>query len=611
MDRNNILGVEIEYTYQGSNSLMSYNSNIKWAKHIGEIAEIKQLKKPDNQSWDFLLLQKIDCGHIIRIYCANAGRNDYMCASIFVPWNIVISGKELAKIIDITKTELLNWNKDTSKTKLEKIFSETICDVVDIQQSSLEVSSNKVAYRFYGEYYQLHELLDNLDQPCYSSYKFVFLIDKSSNIECETCDDLTEKDFVGSAIINPPKTCNGFKPYIGDKPFEKSIKKNFNTILNVSWKRDGYKTIEKITQISNCDVVLNLPTQNEYRILVPYNSIVVKDKKGNRIDQYTLMINKETILPNQNAEIVEESISNVEVIVSVNGYEQHRANKDLRNSCEVKLEKIKKTYRFIITHITKYKKIEFETEKDLCESPIEGYKTTNGKVYPDYDNQLVYKPFTKKHIMILLILVLLSLCVGGCAGWFVKSYFSKSDTKNNNTEITSLKKELLTLKKVLENKEKEISDLKNDLKNKPNVNSNHNSNDVTSNPSSATKPEVSVIDYLDNNEKWNRNEMEKYPETKGLWDAMNERRFDDILKYRDELSASHQFLKIFKCVENNRYKTGLGKYITKDSDLNITIKKYIEALDNASSPEPKKENKVKENKDEKKTTETNNAESYV
>ena len=245
----------------------------------------------------------------------------------------------------------------------------------------------------------------------------------------------------------------------------------------------------------------------------------------------------------------------------------------------------------------------------MCESPIEGYKTTNGKVYPDYDNQLVYQPFTKKHMMILLILVLLSLCVGGCAGWFVKSYFSKSDTKNNNTEITSLKNELLTLKKELENKEKEISGLKNDLKNKPNVNSNHNSNDVTSNPSSVTKPEVSVIDYLDNNKKWNRNEMEKYPETKGLWDAMNERRFGDILKYRDNLNDSKNFIKIFKCVENNRHKTGLGKYNTTDSDFDITIETYMRKLDGA--PEPKKENKVKENKEEKETTETNNAESYV
>lgn len=607
MDKYNALGIIVELNCE---EVMSYNSNSQWVKLTGEVTEIKRIQKQANQEWLVMLLQKIDCGHIIRTFCSNAGRNDYMSASIYVPWNIVISGKELAKIIDVTKTELLNWNKETSKAKLEKIFSETY-EVLDVQQSPMELSSNKIAYRFYGEMYQLYELLDNLNQPYYSLYKFIFLIDKESNIQCNAGDDLTEESLISSIIINPPQICNAFEPYIGNELFSKPIRKYEGSSLCVSWRRKGYKTIEKTTKISDANVVLEVPGKSDIKKLVPYDTIIVKDKKGNRIDQYTLMINKETILPNQNAEIVEESISNVEVIVSANGYEQHRANKDLRNSCEVKLEKIKKTYRFIIhtTHITKCKKIEFETEKDLCESPIEGYKTTNGKVYPDYDNQLVYQPFTKKHMMILLILVLLSLCVGGCAGWFVKSYFSKSDTKNNNTEITSLKNELLTLKKELENKEKEISGLKNDLKNKPNVNSNHNSNDVTSNPSSVTKPEVSVIDYLDNNKKWNRNEMEKYPETKGLWDAMNERRFGDILKYRDNLNDSKNFIKIFKCVENNRHKTGLGKYNTTDSDFDITIETYMRKLDGA--PEPKKENKVKENKEEKETTETNNAESYV
>ena len=315
MDKYNALGIIVELNCE---EVMSYNSNSQWVKLTGEVTEIKRIQKQANQEWLVMLLQKIDCGHIIRTFCSNAGRNDYMSASIYVPWNIVISGKELAKIIDVTKTELLNWNKETSKAKLEKIFSETY-EVLDVQQSPMELSSNKIAYRFYGEMYQLYELLDNLNQPYYSLYKFIFLIDKESNIQCNAGDDLTEESLISSIIINPPQICNAFEPYIGNELFSKPIRKYEGSSLCVSWRRKGYKTIEKTTKISDANVVLEVPGKSDIKKLVPYDTIIVKDKKGNRIDQYTLMINKETILPNQNAEIVEESISNVEVIVSVNG----------------------------------------------------------------------------------------------------------------------------------------------------------------------------------------------------------------------------------------------------------------------------------------------------
>lgn len=615
MNKYNSLGLVIESTFVGAEGNFSINKDENWVKHTGDVPEYKELSGTLGNNCEVLLLQNIETGSLLKLLYPNAGRADYIIASIFVPYGLDLPGKKLFEIINVTNSQILEHKTDftPAKIKLKKIFDEKF-ENIDFHKSSEINKPNKIAYRNYEEKSQLYELLDNLNQPYYSSYKAIFFIDRNSGVCCKTGDDLTEKPLIGSAIINPPQICNAFEPYIGNELFSKPIRKDIGSSLCVSWRRKGYKTIEKTTKISDANVVLEVPSKSEIKRLVPYDTIIVKDKKGNRIDQYTLMINKETILPNQNAEIVEESIFNVDVIVSANGYEQYRANKDLRNSCEVKLEKIKKTYRFIIptTHITKCKEIEFETEKDLCESPIEGYKTTNGKVYPDYDNQLVYQPFTQKHMMILLILVLLSLCVGGCAGWFVKSYFSKSENNKFKTEIKKLESKISSLNEENKKLKSEISSAKtrntergND--NKPTIVQNESPANKTN--KDVSKKEMSAIEYLDSKQVWNRIEMEKYPETKGLWDAMNERRFGDILKYRDNLNDSKNFIKIFKCVENNRHKTGLGKYNTTASDFDITIDTYMRKLDGA--PEPKKENKVKENKEDKKTTETNNAASYV
>ena len=401
------------------------------------------------------------------------------------------------------------------------------------------------------------------------------------------------------------------KDYTKNQPKKKNIKiidMVEDDILKIEWRKEGYLPISTKYEVKS-DSKFTYPESSQYKKIISYDAIQVLDELNRTMSGYKLYIDNQLVERGESVPVNEYKLRQTLVEIQADGYEKYKENCDLTKVLKLKLNKKTYTYEFLLP-LSNHKKypIKITSDKHIKSSPIKGYVIKDDYIYGDA-NQLVYQPFTRKHLILCMVFVVLSLCVGGCAGWFVKSYFSKSDTKNNNTEITSLKKELLTLKKELENKEKEISDLKNDLKNKPNVNSNHNSNDVTSNPSSVTKPEVSVIDYLDNNKKWNRNEMEKYPETKGLWDAMNERRFGDILKYRDNLNDSKNFIKIFKCVENNRHKTGLGKYNTTDSDFDITIDTYMRKLDGA--PEPKKENKVKENKEEKETTETNNAESYV
>lgn len=585
MDKYNALGIIVEKNC--NEAVMSRNNDNHWVKHTGEIAEIKQLQKHDHDNWYIVVLERIDLGHLIRIFCSNAGRKDYMSASIFVPWGIVISGKKLSEIVDVTKTELLNWDKDTSKAKLENLFSEPY-DVKDTQQNQMETSSDKIAYRFYGERYQLYQLLDNLDQPYYSSYKLIFFIDKNSNIQCDTADDLTDKQLIESVTIAPPKDSNGFAPYIEDKPFSKPIKRYIDdSTLCISWKREGYKTIEKTTKISSSNVVLDSLNQNDYKILVPYSSIVVRDIKGNKIDKYKLRINNKSIAPNDYAEIREDSITKVHVQVTADDYEDYNKTTDIKSkNVKIDLQKKKKKYKFIIktkhSDSISYEKI---TEDHLKESPIKGYVTEDGKIDTDRDNNLVYRPFTKEHLVLCLSIVVLSFCGVSIT------------TKNYNKEINKLQRENQQLKKLQQDNqqlEEKIGEMENLIRKQ-------NEED------SASLNEA--INYLDNNEKWNRTEMEKYEETKGLWDDLNARRFDDILNYREKLSGSIKFNEVAECVEkyieNNKDKKGLKYYIIYDNDSVITIDDYISNLNDASVKNKSTKNNVSKNNVSKKESQGN------
>lgn len=65
-----------------------------------------------------------------------------------------------------------------------------------------------------------------------------------------------------------------------------------------------------------------------------------------------------------------------------------------------------------------------------------------------------------------------------------------------------------------------------------------------SEPAEPAREEVAAVVYLDDNDSWLRDDLELFPQTKGLFDALNHYRIADILKYADVLSESDNFTEI-------------------------------------------------------------------
>ena len=572
MDKYTTLGIYIEYTHEGTHELMSCNYNSTWVKLLGEITELKQIDKPLNQPWSLELLQKIESGHVIRVICPNAGRNDYICASIYVPWNIVISGKELSSIVSSTRDEIMSWRKETSKLRLTELFSKKY-DVVDFQRMDHCESSSSIAYRYYGDYYQLHELLENIEQPYYSNYKFIFLVNNNSNILLKTGDDLTKKDLVETTIVTPPGEIDGFAPYIGNTMFNKPLRVAIGESITLSWIRKGYKTISKTTKVTQKDVKLTYPQINEHEVEIPFATIRVYDEKNRMLnaDNYRLRINGKSLEQGGEKVYVNfTSLKNVRIDVTPNDTDRYEVSSDTYDFSKggyfnVQLERVQLTYEFQFPLKNgMYVPAKFTFRSRLNSCPFKDYNidgSDNIKTKEMGTNYLKIIRFSKSKIIKLSILVFTILMVGIGAGLYISDYFYQK-------EISDYKRQISTLTSDLNNAKKSKLVGQQDSKKQEQQNWNQ------------------IIDYLDNNNKWERSAMEKFSAIRGLWDALNNYEFENILQYKEELKESKAFTKLVKAIKAN--KRSFNVTYCNEGDTTITISKYIEKLgkgNNQTSPQ--------------------------
>lgn len=577
MDKYTMLGIYIEYTHEGTHELMSYNSNSSWVKLLGEITELKQIDKPVNQTWSLEVLQKIESGNIIRVICPNAGRNDYICASIYVPWNIVISGKELSSVVSSTRDEIMSWRKETSKSKLMELFSKKY-DVVDFQRKDHIESPSGIAYRYYGDYYQLHELLDNIEQPYYSKYKFVFLVNNKSNILIKTGDDLTKKDLVETVIMPPPGEIDGFAPYIGQTMFNKPLRVAIGESITLSWVRKGYKTIDKTTVIAQKNTQLLYPQINEHEVEIPFSAIQVYDEKNHKLnsEEYTVRINGKPLVKDGAKVYVNiASLNSVRVDVTPEDtsiYETSTDTFDLSNGrgCNVQLERVHLTYVFNFPMINnKYKAAEFTFHKRLDTCPFKGFAVERDNIVTKEwgDNYLIVKVFNKTRIIKIAIILFVALLLGAVIGWYCTDWAYEKSIKTYESQISTLNLELEQAKQTKPTAKAQVEPKRDEV------------------------DWGKIVEYLDKNDKWERPAMEKFAAIQGLWDALNYREFENILQYEEDLKASKTFSKLVKAIKTNE-KSFSGPYCD-DGDTEITISTYIGKLGKIHTQTPPQNNKNK------------------
>ena len=265
------LGFILKTTNSGDGEAFSINKEESWAKYATEVRSyIKELHNFDGTSKTVILVRFHGSdGYMISIIKARpdgSGReNDNTAAWIHFPAKIKISAKEVCSIIQLVVEEL-SARKSINRLRLEEAFNKQYDSKNTLFTAVEFITSNKdgnIGYRYFGERcdYQLYEYLgDSIGQIGYKGYKGIFFIDHSSGITIDKQEIRTPIKKI--CALNIPNVNNGFKVYIGNKPFSSPIEIPEDAKVSVVLKKNGYADIKKEISVSNPNISIE---PKEYR----------------------------------------------------------------------------------------------------------------------------------------------------------------------------------------------------------------------------------------------------------------------------------------------------------------------------------------------------------
>ena len=552
--KNNVLGLKIAKVSEGDADILTVNGQDYWCRHKRDIrTDLNNIEISDTKS-PVVFISGIGKSILLTVVSCIGGRlGDYISAWINIPGNIRISGQELANIVESVTKELMKTIRDDET--LKNFFSKEY-DTEPLQKPLFESSGDKVAYRLYGrgQKYNLVELLDGINQPYYRGYKYVLFIDSESSARIKSGDDLSGRKLLSQVRINPPgNSGDGFAPYIFDHPFTSPVYVMEGEKFEVVWKKKGYKDI---VHKHDTTTGIDYPDINEYRRLISYRNFEVRDEKGNPVPEYRLFINGMELKEVSDVSISEVALTQCTVKVCAEGYEQYDEKLDLSHQDLTIIRLQKETYKYKFLILSEHGKVffEYKSEMPLKKSPIKGYVPTGSRIYKDEITKLKYYPYNKKFRITALVVTLVALCAGIAIGMF----------------LPDMNKAVATYKEI-ENRLIRERELKED--NAWTDKASEKDATGTPAPSAADK----MVKYLDENNVWNRKEMEELGYG-NLWDALNNRDFAKIRSYRDELKASEHFGKVLDAVERNCKKVFDQPY-NKGVKENLDIKGYIRCLE--------------------------------
>lgn len=581
---NNKLGLKIVRINQGYTDLFEINGDQVWTKNVWDIR--KDLENIDNLdgSSAVLMLTSVDTGHILTVASLIEGRiTDCISAWIYVPASINIAGKELVEIVDAVKKEILA--NERNDERLTQLLSKTY-ESAPASRITTKSNGEKCAYRYYGQKakYTLAELLKDMCQSYYKNYKSIFLLDNSTSLRCLSGDNLSDHKVYSMVVIKSPGQVDSFVPYIGEQPFVGQMYAIEGDVINIEWRRDGYMPIHTSSTITP-GAKYSLPTPNQYVRLLPYNYIKITDEWNQRVEDYELYVAKKLVNKGADIPISESMLNNVWVEIYAEGYEPRSGHVNLMQPVHIKMTKEMYSYEFLLPlkNDEGYYPIKISGNRKVKSSPVKGYVTEDGYVTRNDKNYLRFKPFTRKFWITCLICSIIVLLLGVCGGYALNDFIGG---KADNQEVSELTKE--------------NTELKNRIKELEKRNYNYTPKGATNNNEDYSLD--AAVSYLDNNNKWNRTEMEKFDDLKGLWDALNERLFDDIIKYEAKLKQSVTFSEVLQAVKANKHKN-FAKPYSNDYDIRIHPEQgvsngYINALNVVQASSSSKKGGTKSKKQE-------------
>lgn len=450
-----------------------------------------------------------------------------ICTWVYIPSKIIISGAEIIKIIDTVK----EINKNGTKKITENTFIDNAILNQDFPEKANGISFNastgkEYALRFPTNDFTFAEILNFPFQSYYIKYKYIFLYDNvpPQNLNIK---NLSNEDIVEYISVYPPSVHTINEIFGTGTVLKYSNGKVANKPIIVKKGETIDLTVEKPGYISR-RIKGKAERDGGHIKIVAYEETwrrIINDSYFNIVDSKT---GEKIKSPgwriygpgweNSNIFLPEDKLKDAKVTISAEGYKSFTANVDLR-------------YPPVRIPLTK------EEEKNYLILP-----DTPGDVdIPKGGN----KKFNKQWFLIGFLIPLLLGAVVWCGILLYKRVFPSFNTKENSEKAE---------------------------------NSSGDSDQETVDLFSLEN----AINYLQSNEKWEKDSLDKYPDLKGLFEELNNYNFEAIKNRSDKLKSSDRYNELIEAIETNNSKN-LGGNFNNENDYIITVPRYIRRLNSANN----------------------------
>lgn len=538
-------------------TIFERNAEQSWSKATGNdmATPMNKLTFSSNDTEPAIYVKFLGMeGYLLALVFANSGATrsgSYFTVWVHVPAACNISNEETVEVIKQIK-EVAKTGNFASSPIYDEIAGKTYPDKGVLLPAVSTICSDPNASK-YGvrrlSNFTLKELFgNNIAQHEYAKYKGIFLLNKSVGFG----NDFEElgAELKKVRTLQAPKSQEGFEPYIvvarEDVPFTKAVEYPDGADVCIKWKKEGYKSISKKAKVTDKEEdfqnSIKIDAKEDIYKEVHCDNIKVYGSDGSPIANFEVWLNR---LPEDRKTFYVPARRDCQITIKADEYEDKDVTlKELTSDKGIKLEKKLHHYHFVLEG-SKEEYI-LTTQRRLTKSPIKGY-SADDDISEKYVNNLSYDGILQKIMYFGIGLGACLLAVGLYVGWNVfvmdrepkfvdKQEAGQTATQDEDDTLTDTQK---------------------------------------------------ALNYLQNNDTWHKDSLDRFDATHGLFDELNEFKIDKIKDKNDTLN-NDKLAKIVEALEqipaDSRPGTHDGKYNAKD-DKQININNYINSINNTATPQ--------------------------
>lgn len=584
-NNNNKLGLAWQICTQGLEDSLLCNGG-EWGKKLCDIrAYLKLFDGLRNPIKAVTFISYTEHGaFVVSLAPHTENPGNYKAVWIYVPNTVEISGDELERACNKTKDFLLS-RRPINELKSDGLFLKTYPEKVGIDYSP-STKENEFGVFYMNDRCHLEEILGNyLYQENFSKYDAVFLLEENEGISIKgnssRITDLSKEHLEKYYILHCPDTLNLYgqpKIYFHGQPFVKDVRVKKGDTLSLTLKRSGFydekvpievKDEGSIEPVKIKELLNKIPWKKEIR-LDSFRFIIGEDGESIK-DKLSICVKVNGKEVGNDCIIEEDACKAAKIEVYSSSYELAET-KEIYNLLDppvtIKLKRKIKTLKgkielangkeADITLVSKHFEDDYINKE---KSPLKGYSydIQRGTLFPD--------KWTSYAIgaLAMVAIEIIALCCYQI-GTSIIDYWDDHCVVWNLPPTIVAEKHVETVPKY------------------------ESSEEVLQKPEE--KDLTQVLNYLDRNDVWSKEELDRYTETVELFDALN--RFDDKEVeriYKEKLSEqSTKLRQIVDAFSNNRGKdfhkgkeANNGLY-NKENDYKINVENYINWLSDYHAP---------------------------